>query len=110
MLITTTFDVPGFRITEQLGIVRGITVRAPTLQQGFFGGLKSIVGGKIGAYVEMCEQARVDAYNHLVQHATEVGADAVVGFRYDGSDIGGQGRATEVLCYGTAVKLARTTS
>ncbi len=55
----------------------------------------------------MCEQARQDAYNHLVEHATQLGADAVIGFRYDGSDIGGQGAATEVLCYGTAVKLAR---
>lgn len=99
--ISTTFTIDGFRIREYRGIVRGIIVRAPTIAQGVMGGLKSIVGGRIGAYTEMCEQARQQAFDLLIQHAIGVGANAVVGLRYDASEIG-KG-ATEVLCYGTAV-------
>ena len=102
--VTTTFTIDGYKITAYKGIVRGIVVRAPTIRQGIFGGLKSIVGGNIGAYTEMCEQARQHAYDLLIQHATELGGNAVVGLRYDASDVGaGSGSATEVLCYGTAV-------
>ena len=108
MIVTTTFDVPGYKVTQHLGIVRGITVRAPTIGQGILGGLKSIIGGRIGTYTEMCEQARSDAYTQLVMHAQAIGADAIVGVRYDASDVGGQTHATEVLCYGTAVKCERT--
>ena len=108
MIVTTTFDVPGYKVTQHLGIVRGITVRAPTIGQGILGGLNSIIGGRIGAYTEMCEQARSDAYTQLVMHAQAIGADAIVGVRYDASDVGGATRATEVLCYGTAVKCERT--
>ena len=103
MFVTTTFDIEGYRITEYKGLVRGITVRSPTIAQGFLGGLKSIIGGKIGAYTEMCEQARQHAYDSLVAHAQELGANAIVGVRYDASDVGSQQSATEVLCYGTAV-------
>jgi len=103
MFVTTTFDIEGYRITEYKGLVRGITVRSPTIAQGFLGGLKSIIGGKIGAYTEMCEQARQHAYDSLVAHAEQLGANAIVGVRYDASDVGGQQSATEVLCYGTAV-------
>ena len=103
MVVTTTFDIEGFRITEYKGLVRGITVRSPTIAQGFLGGLKSIIGGKIGAYTEMCEQARQHAYDSLVAHAELLGANAIVGVRYDASDVGSQQSATEVLCYGTAV-------
>jgi len=72
--------------------------------QGILGGLKSIVGGQIGAYAEMCEQARQQAYERLIQHAQELGANAVVGLRYDTSEVGSRNSAaTEVLCYGTAV-------
>lgn len=99
--ISTTFTIDGYRIREYRGVVRGIIVRAPTIAQGVMGGLKSIVGGRIGAYTEMCEQARQQAFDLLIQHAIGVGANAVVGLRYDASEIG-QG-ATEVLCYGTAV-------
>jgi uncharacterized protein YbjQ (UPF0145 family) len=67
------------------------------------GGLKSIIGGQIGAYTEMCEQAREQAYELLLQHARELRANAVVGVRYESSEVGSQGSATEVLCYGTAV-------
>jgi uncharacterized protein YbjQ (UPF0145 family) len=101
--VTTTFTIEGYRIVAYKGIVRGITVRAPTIAQGFLGGLKSIIGGQIGAYTEMCEQARQQAYALLIQHAVEMGANAVVGLRYDASDVGGKVSATEVLCYGTAV-------
>jgi uncharacterized protein YbjQ (UPF0145 family) len=83
--------------------VRGIIVRAPTIAQGFFGGLKSIVGGRIGSYTEMCEQTRQQAYDLLIEHAVEVGANAVVGLRYDASEVASKVSATEVLCYGTAV-------
>jgi len=104
MAVTTTFTIEGYRIRQYLGVVRGIIVRAPTIAQGFFGGLKSIVGGNIGAYTEMCEQARQHAYDLLIDHARAIGANAIVGLRYDASEIGGKtGSATEVLCYGTAV-------
>lgn len=101
--VTTTFSIEGYRIVAYKGVVRGIIVRAPTIRQGFLGNLKSIVGGNIGAYTEMCEQARQHAYDLLIQHAEQIGANAVVGLRYDASDVGGQTAATEVLCYGTAV-------
>lgn len=99
--VTTTFNIEGYRVTRYLGVVRGIIVRAPTIAQGIIGGLKSIVGGRIGAYTEMCEQARQQAYDLLIDHARAVGANAIVGLRYDASEVA-KG-ASEVLCYGTAV-------
>ena len=99
--VTTTFSFDGFRIKEYKGVVRGIIVRSPTIAQGFLGGLKSIVGGRIGAYTTMCEQAREQAFELLVQHAQQIGANAVIGLRYDASEV--VNSATEVLCYGTAV-------
>ena len=102
--VTTTFTIEGYRIKEYRGIVRGIIVRAPTIAQGFVGGLKSIVGGRIGAYTQMCEQARQQAYDLLIDHARAIGANAIVGLHYDASEISGKtSGATEVLCYGTAV-------
>jgi uncharacterized protein YbjQ (UPF0145 family) len=102
--VTTTFTIEGYKIVQYMGVVRGLIVRAPTISQGIMGGLKSIIGGRIGAFTEMCEQTREQAYELLVQHAQQVGANAVVGFRYDASEIGGKAiSATEVLCYGTAV-------
>jgi uncharacterized protein YbjQ (UPF0145 family) len=103
MPVTTTFTIEGYRIVEYKGIVRGIIVRAPTIAQGFLGGLKSIIGGQIGAYTEMCEQARQQAYDLLIEHAQERGANAVVGLRYDAAEVVNKSSATEVLCYGTAV-------
>ena len=106
MAVTTTFTIEGYRIRTYLGVVRGIIVRAPTISQGILGGLKSIVGGNIGAYTEMCEQARQHAYDLLIDHARGIGANAIVGLRYDASEIGGKtSSATEVLCYGTAVMI-----
>ncbi|MBC8309090.1 MAG: YbjQ family protein [Phycisphaerales bacterium] len=103
--VTTTFEFDGHTITEYKGIVRGIVVRSPTIVQGILGGLKNIVGGKIGAYTEMCEQTRQDAYAELLKHAEELGANAIVGFRYDSSDL--KDSSTEVLCYGTAVVIEK---
>jgi uncharacterized protein YbjQ (UPF0145 family) len=103
--VTTTFHFEGYRITAYKGVVRGITVRAPTISQGLLGGLKSIIGGTIGAYTEMCEQAREHAFQLLVQHALEMGANAIIGLRYDASEVASKSSATEVLCYGTAVTI-----
>lgn len=103
MIITTGNEVDGYRISEYVGIVRGIVVRSPNIAQGIAGSLKQIVGGNIGSYAAVCETARRDAYDLMVQHAKEVGANAVIGMRYDATEFT-QG-ATEVLAYGTAVKL-----
>jgi uncharacterized protein YbjQ (UPF0145 family) len=105
--VTTTFTLEGYRIREYKGLVRGIVVRSPTIAQGILGGLKSIIGGQIGAFTEMCEQARQQAYEALLQHAAQMGANAVLGFRYDASEVGARESATEVLCYGTAVVVER---
>ena len=99
--VTTTFTLEGYRITAYLGVVRGIIVRSPTISQGLLGGLKSIVGGQIGAFTTMCEQTRQQAYDEMVRHAQEIGANAIVGVAFDASEV--MERATEVLCYGTAV-------
>src|SRR5256714_12191235 len=109
--VTTTFTIEGYRIRQYLGVVRGIIVRAPTISQGILGGLKSIIGGNIGAYTEMCEQARQHAYDLLIDHARAVGANAIVGLRYDASEIAAKASgATEVLCYGTAVVIEPETA
>jgi uncharacterized protein YbjQ (UPF0145 family) len=84
----------------------GIIVRSPTIVQGLLGGFKAILGGRIGSYTQMCEQARQQAYDLMVEHAREMGANAVVGFRYDASEVVSKVGATEVLCYGTAVVIA----
>ncbi len=103
--VTTTLSIDGYRIREYKGVARGIVVRSPTIAQGIVGGLKNLVGGRIGAYTQMCEQAREQAFDLLVEHALEMGANAVVGMRYDASDV--VNSATEVLCYGTAVVIER---
>jgi uncharacterized protein YbjQ (UPF0145 family) len=101
--VTTTLNIDGYRIREYRGIVRGIVVRAPTIAQGILGGLKSIIGGRIGAYTQMCEQARQQAHDLMIDHAQELGANAVIGLHYDASEVVARESATEVLCYGTAV-------
>jgi uncharacterized protein YbjQ (UPF0145 family) len=105
MLVTTGADITGHELSTYLGIVRGIVVRAPNLAQGFLGGLKSIIGGNIESFAQVCEKAREDAYERMVAHAQQLGADAIIGMRYDADQFADN--ATEVLCYGTAVKLAR---
>jgi uncharacterized protein YbjQ (UPF0145 family) len=107
MPVTTTLSIEGYRIREYKGVARGIVVRSPTIAQGIVGGLKNIIGGRIGAYTEMCEQAREQAYDLLVEHAQQMDANAIVGMRYDASEVVSKGSATEVLCYGTAVVIER---
>jgi len=103
MIVTTGFDIQGKEIEEYLGVVRGIVVRATGIGRGIVGGLKSIAGGNIEEFTVVCEAARMEAFNRMVQHSHEIGADAVIGMRYDATEFG-QG-STEVLAYGTAVRL-----
>jgi len=105
ILVTTGNDVDGHRIAKYLGIVRGIVVRSPSIGQGFMGSLRSLGGGNIKEFVDVCETARHEAYVQMLQHAHGLGADAVIGMRYDATEFM-QG-ATEVLVYGTAVRLER---
>ena len=107
MMVTTTFDIDGFEVAEYKGLVRGIVVRSPTIAQGILGGLKNLIGGPIGAYTEMCEQTREQAYDIMIAHAQQLGANAILGARYDASSVEPRGGAVEVLCYGTAVVLRR---
>jgi len=104
MIVTTGNGVEGREVAEYLGVVRGIVVRATGIGRGFIGGLKSIAGGNIEEFSVVCEEARREAFNRMVQHSLEIGADAVIGMRYDATEFG-QGGTTEVLAYGTAVKL-----
>lgn len=105
MIVTTGNEVAGNSIDEYLGIVRGIVVRSPNLAQGFLGGLKQIIGGNIESFAQVCESAREDAFERMVQHAQERGADGVIGMRYDATEFATG--VTEVLAYGTAVRLRR---
>ena len=105
MIVTTGTEVAGYTVASYLGIVRGIVVRSPSISQGFLGGLKQLVGGNIESYADVCEAAREEAYQRMVQHAQERGADAIIGMRYDATEF--TAGATEVLAYGTAVKLSR---
>ena len=103
LIVTTGNEVSGHAIAVYLGIVRGIVVRSPSIMQGFLGSIKQMVGGNIEAYAEVCETARREAYERMMAHASAVGADAVIGMRYDATEFA-EG-VTEVLAYGTAVKL-----
>ena len=103
MLASTTFELSGYTVVEHKGLVRGIVVRSPTISQGIMGGLKNIIGGTIGAYTNMCEQTRSQAFEEMEKHAAALGANAIVGIRYDASSVEPRGAAVEVLCYGTAV-------
>ena len=104
MIVTTGMDIEGKQVAQYLGVVRGIVVRATGIGRGFVGGLKSIIGGNIEEWSVVCEEARREAFNRMVQHAIEIGADAVIAMRYDATEFT-QG-STEVLAYGTAVKLS----
>lgn len=101
--VTTSNDFAGHEITDYLGIVRGIVVRATGIGRGIVGGLRSIAGGHIPEYAAVCEEARNHAYQLMLEHARQLGAHGVIAFRYDATEFI-QG-ATEVLAYGTAVKL-----
>jgi len=100
-MVTTALELPGHRITRNIGLVRGITVRSRSIIGNFFGGLQTILGGNITIYTELCEQARQETYRDMVQHARLLGANAIIAVRYDATEL--MSGLTEVLCYGTAV-------
>jgi uncharacterized protein YbjQ (UPF0145 family) len=100
-MTTTSLTLDGFRVTRSLGVVRGITVRSRSIVGTIGGALQTIVGGNITLFEELCERTRADAFARMLRHAEELGANAVIGVRYDATEVL-QG-VTEVLCYGTAV-------
>ncbi|TBR40206.1 MULTISPECIES: YbjQ family protein [Dyella] len=100
-MVSTSNEVPGFRIVRPMGIVRGITVRSRSVIGNFGAALQTLVGGNITIYTELCEKAREEAFELMLQHAAEHGANAVIAMRYDANDVA-EG-VTEVLAYGTAV-------
>ncbi len=100
-MTTTTFDIPGYRTVRQLGVVRGVTVRSRGLIGQFAASLRTIAGGKIHEYVSLCEQTREEAFDLMLEHAEKLGANAIIGVRYDATELGEN--MTEVLAYGTAV-------
>lgn len=100
-LVTTSIALEGYRVVKNLGVVRGITVRSRSVVGNIVGGLQTLIGGKISVYVELCEQAREEAFQHLVQHAEARGANAIINMRYDANEV--MNGVTEVLAYGTAV-------
>jgi uncharacterized protein YbjQ (UPF0145 family) len=103
--ITTSFDFKGHEITEYLGLVRGVTVRSRSILGNIGANLQSIFGGNITIYTELCENARQEAYDIMIEHAQKMGANAIIGVRYDANDVADG--ITEVLCYGTAVKIEK---
>lgn len=105
-MISTTFELPGYKITESFGIARGIIVRSRSIFGSFFASLQTIFGGNITLYSELCEQTRNEACATMLTHAKAMGANAVIGVRYDATDI--MTGVTEVMCYGTAVKVEKT--
>jgi len=100
-MVTTSISLDGYRVTRQLGVVRGITVRSRSVLGNMAGGLQSLFGGRLSIYVDLCETAREEAFQHMLRHAAERGANAVINMRYDANEI--MNGITEVLAYGTAV-------
>jgi uncharacterized protein YbjQ (UPF0145 family) len=107
-MVTTANDLPGYRVVKNLGIVRGIIVRSRSIVGNFAAALQTVVGGNITVLTDLCEKTREDAFELLLQHAAQHGANAVVGMRYDATEVM-QG-VTEVLAYGTAVQVERSSS
>ena len=105
LLITTATSLEGYRITKQLGLVRGITVRSRSIVGNFAGGILAIFGGQNSIYTDLCEKAREEAYELMVSHAQKMGANAVINMRYDANEV--MAGITEVLAYGTAVYVER---
>jgi uncharacterized protein YbjQ (UPF0145 family) len=102
-LTTTTFELPGYRVVKSFGVVRGIVVRSRSVIGNIGASIQAFFGGNISLYTELCERTRQDAFNQMLAHAGELGANAVVGVRYDATEIGAG--ITEVICYGTAVSV-----
>jgi uncharacterized protein YbjQ (UPF0145 family) len=105
MIVTTTNDLVGYRVTEHLGLVRGVTVRSRSVIGNVGAAVQSIFGGNITIFTKLAEQARQEAYDLLVEHAGQMGAHAILAMRYDANEI--TDGITEVLAYGTAVKVER---
>lgn len=103
--VTTTFDLPGFRVQRNLGVVRGIVVRSRSIVGTIGAGLQTIVGGNISLFSNLCERTRGDAFELMLEHAGQLGANAVLGARYDATEV--MNGVTEVLAYGTAVVVER---
>jgi uncharacterized protein YbjQ (UPF0145 family) len=104
-MITTSVELEGFRIVRNLGVVRGITVRSRSVLGNIAGGLQTIFGGQISIYIDLCEKTREEAFQYMMQHAAERGANAVINMRYDANEV--MNGVTEVLAYGTAVEVVR---
>ena len=104
-MVTTALELPGFAIVRNVGVVRGIVVRSRSIVGNVLGGLQTIFGGNITIYTELCEQARHETYRDMVQHARQLGANAIIAVRYDATEL--MAGLTEVLCYGTAVVVER---
>ena len=104
-MVSTSFEIPGYRVRQNLGLVRGVTVRSRSVIGNFAGGIQTLFGGNISIFTELCENARQEAYDLMLQHADEMGANAIVGMRYDANDV--MDGVTEVLAYGTAVVVDR---
>lgn len=100
-MVTTAFELPNFRVTQNLGVVRGIVVRSRNVFATIGASLQTIVGGNITVWTTLCEQTRADAFEIMIQHASEIGANAIIGARYDTTEI--STGVTEVIAYGTAV-------
>ena len=104
-MITTSIELNGYRITKNLGVVRGITVRSRSLFGNMAGGIQSLFGGTISIYVDLCEKTREEAFRLMMQHAAERGANAIINMRYDANEV--MNGVTEVLAYGTAVTVEK---
>lgn len=104
-MVTTNIELNGYKVVKSLGVVRGITVRSRSLFGNIAGGLQTLVGGKITIYVELCEKTREEAFQHMIQHAGERGANAIINMRYDANEV--IDGVTEVLAYGTAVEVEK---
>ena len=100
-MTSTTFDLPGYRILRSMGVVRGVIVRSRSIVGSIGAGLQTLIGGNITIYTELCEKARSDSFEAMIKHAEQLGANAVMGVRYDANDV--IPGVAEVLCYGTAV-------
>lgn len=100
-MTTTAFTLEGYRIVETKGVVRGVIVRSRSIVGSIGAGLQTLVGGNISLFTELCERTREDAFQLMLEHARQQGANAVIGVRYDATEV--MGGVTEVLCYGTAV-------
>lgn len=104
-MVSTSFEIPGYKVRKNLGLVRGVTVRSRSVIGNFAGSVQTLFGGNISIFTELCENARQEAYELMLEHADQMGANAIIGMRYDANDV--MDGVTEVLAYGTAVVMDR---